>query len=205
MRKTNNKEKIIQKSINLFSKHGYDRVTIRQIAKEVGIKESSIYNHFKSKETILDTILNQYITEMTTNEIPLEQASQNLDVSFQYFYKTGLKLYINKLKKPQMMKITRIILIESYHNTKIKTFLKKEMLDNVIKGWTALFELMKIKKLIQENTDTKQLAESFYYYGLFLFIEHFIINYPEDNETFLKNLETKTEKHITLIYNSIKK
>ena len=55
------KDKILQVSINLFSEFGYDNVSIRQIAKEVGIKESSIYNHYKSKESILETILDYYI------------------------------------------------------------------------------------------------------------------------------------------------
>ena len=49
--KSNNKERIFDVSIDLFSEHGYDGVSIRQIAKEVGIKESSIYNHYKSKES----------------------------------------------------------------------------------------------------------------------------------------------------------
>ena len=55
--KVNNKEKIFNVSVDLFSEHGYDGVSIRQIAREVGIKESSIYNHYPSKEAILDSIL----------------------------------------------------------------------------------------------------------------------------------------------------
>ena len=58
--KVNNKDKIFNVSIDLFSEYGYDGVSVRQIAGEVGIKESSIYNHFKSKEAILDSILNYY-------------------------------------------------------------------------------------------------------------------------------------------------
>ena len=60
--KVNNKERIFDVSIDLFSQHGYDGVSIRQIASEVGIKESSIYNHYASKEAILDAILN-YLEE----------------------------------------------------------------------------------------------------------------------------------------------
>ena len=39
MAKKNTKEKIFDVSIALFSQYGYDGVSIRQIAKEVGIKE----------------------------------------------------------------------------------------------------------------------------------------------------------------------
>lgn len=200
----NNKEKIFDRSINLFSEFGYDRVSIRQIAKEVGIKESSIYNHYKSKESILDDILDYYIIEMTKEEIPLSKAGKNLDISFDYFYKAGLDLYTSKLSEPRMMKITRIILIESYHNEKIKEFVKTSIIKYAIEGWIELFELMKKKELIRKDCDTTQLAQSFYYYGLFLLIEHFIINYPEDDEEFLKSLGPKSENHMKLLFDSVK-
>ena len=85
----NNKEKIFQVSIDLFSKYGYDGVSVRQIAREVGIKESSIYNHYSSKQAILNRILEYYVEEMTSDEIPLDQASLNLDRGFDFFYKAG--------------------------------------------------------------------------------------------------------------------
>ncbi|WP_298500051.1 TetR/AcrR family transcriptional regulator [uncultured Methanobrevibacter sp.] len=199
-----NKEKIFDISIDLFSQFGFDGVSVRQIASKVGIKESSIYNHYNSKESILDAILDYYIDEMTSKEIPLSQASQNLDVSFDYFYKVGLDLYISKLSEPKMMKITRIILIESYHNEKIKNFVKMAIIDHAIAGWVELFDLMKQKKLIKDDADSKQLAESFFYYGLFLLYEHFIINYPEDDSEFLMKLGPRSENHMKLVFNSVR-
>ena len=200
----NNKDKIFEISIELFSKHGYDGVSIRQIAREVGIKESSIYNHYKSKEAIMDAILDYYIYEMTKEEIPVAQADKNMDVGFDYFYRTGLDLYISKLGEDKMMKITRIMLIESYHNEKIRNFVKTAIVEYAINGWIELFDLMKEKGLIKKVSDSKQLAESFYYYGLFLLIQHFIINYPEDDDEFLRNLGPRSEKHMNLIFNSVK-
>ena len=197
------KEKIFDVSIDLFSQYGYDGVSIRRIAGEVGIKESSIYNHYKSKESIMDDILDYYIHEMTKEEIPLHQASENLDIGFEYFYKMGLDLYLTKLSKSKMMKITRIILIESYHNEKIKNFVKVAIIEQAINGWMELFDLMKEKNLIYHDCDSQQLARSFYYYGLFLLIEHFIINYPEDDGEFLTKLGKKSQEHMKLIYNSV--
>ena len=186
----NNKEKIFNVSVDLFSEYGYDGVSIR--------------NHYSSKESILDSILNYYIFEMTKEEIPLSKASENLDIGFDYFYKKGLDVYASKLSEDKMMKITRIILIESYHNEKINGFIKRDIMEYAVKGWRELFDLMKEKNLIQKECNSKQLAESFYYYGLFLLIEHFIINYPEDDEEFLRNLKTKSENHMKLLFNSVK-
>ena len=83
------KDKILDASIDLFSEHGYDGVSIRRIAGEVGIRESSIYNHYPNKQSILKAILDYYIEEMVSDEIPIEEASLNLDRGFDYFYKAG--------------------------------------------------------------------------------------------------------------------
>jgi AcrR family transcriptional regulator len=198
------KEKIFEVSIDLFSEYGYDGVSIRQIAKEVGIKESSIYNHYKSKKSILKSILDYYLYEMTKEEIPLVQASQNLDINLDYFYNQGLELYISKLKNDKMMKITRIFIIESYHNEEIKNFVKKAVINGPVQGWIELFNLIKEKGLINESCDTKQLAESFYYYSLFLLIQHFIFDYPQDNDEFLKKLSENSKKHFKIIIESVK-
>ena len=104
-----------------------------------------------------------------------------------------------------MSKITRIILIESYHNEKIKEFLKKSILEDAIKGWIILFDLMKSKKLIREDVDSLQLAESFYKYGLFLLYEHYVINYPEDDDKFVEKLCEKSKNHIELLYGSVRR
>ena len=204
MAKKNTKEKIFDVSIDLFSQDGYDGVSIRQIAKEVGIKESSIYNHYQSKESILESILSYYINEMLKEEAPIMQSEKNLKMDFNQFYKEGSDRFISKLSEEKMMKITRIFLVESYHNEKIKNFVKEAIIGYAINGWEDLFELMKEKKFIKMDADIKQLAESFYYYGLFLLYEHFIINYPEDDEEFLKDFERRTTNHMKILFNSVK-
>lgn len=203
--RTDNKQKIFDISIDLFSRFGYNGVSIRQIASKVGIKESSIYNHYNSKEAILDSILNYYIERMLAQDIPLDDASANLDVGFDYFYQMGLNAFAMQLKDEKMSKITRIILIESYHNEKIKEFLKKSILEDAIKGWIILFDLMKSKKLIREDVDSLQLSESFYKYGLFLLYEHYVINYPEDDDKFVEKLCEKSKNHIELLYGSVRR
>ena len=204
MAKKNTKEKIFDVSIDLFSQYGYDGVSIRQIAKEVGIKESSIYNHYQSKESILESILTYYINEMIREEAPVMQSRENLDMDFDEFYEEGRDRFISKLSEEKMMKITRIFLVESYHNEKIKNFVKEAIIGYAIKGWEELFDLMKEKRFIRKDADIKQLAESFYYYGLFLLYEHFIINYPEDDEKFLKDFEERTTNHMKILFNSVK-
>ncbi len=198
------KNKILDISIDLFSQHGYDGVSIRQIASEVGIRESSIYNHYSGKQAILNAILNYYIEEMVSDDIPIEQAALNLDRGFDFFYKAGSEAFLSKLKEERMMKITRLFFIESYHNEYVKNFLKEAIIQGPVNGWINLFNMMKAKKVIREDCNVKQLSESFFYYGMFLLYEHFIINYPEDDEKFLEEFLRKTQNHAKIIFNSAK-
>ena len=197
------KNKILEVSIDLFSKYGYDGVSIRQIAGEVGIRESSIYNHYSNKQAILNSILNYYVEEMVSDEIPLQQADLNLDKGFDYFYNEGCYAFLSKLEEDRMMKITRLMFIESYHNDEVRTFLKEHIIDAPVAGWIELFNLMKSKGMIQKDCDVRQLSESFFYYGMFLLYEHFIVNYPEDDEKFLNDFLEKTKNHAKMIFNSV--
>ncbi|MDR0519172.1 MAG: TetR/AcrR family transcriptional regulator [Clostridiales Family XIII bacterium] len=53
------KERILFKSSILFSSKGYDAVSIRDIADSVGITSGAFYNHFESKEKLMDVVLDQ--------------------------------------------------------------------------------------------------------------------------------------------------
>jgi AcrR family transcriptional regulator len=50
-------EKILEKSIDLFYRHGFVKASIRDIVKEVGITNSTVYLYFKNKDEILFNII----------------------------------------------------------------------------------------------------------------------------------------------------
>lgn len=51
---------IFLSSVNLFAEHGFENVTVRDIAAANGMRAASLYNHFPSKESILDQIYQFY-------------------------------------------------------------------------------------------------------------------------------------------------
>lgn len=56
---------IIDTSIEIISKHGIQGLTIKNLAREIGISEPAIYRHFESKTAILLAILDNF-KEMAT-------------------------------------------------------------------------------------------------------------------------------------------
>ncbi len=51
------KARIAEKALDLFAQRGYGAVSIRDICKAVGIKESTVYYHYENKQAIWDTLM----------------------------------------------------------------------------------------------------------------------------------------------------
>lgn len=54
------RERILAVALELFAQHGFGGASIRELARNVGIRESSLYNHFPSKAAILEAIMSEY-------------------------------------------------------------------------------------------------------------------------------------------------
>ena len=52
------RQRILAASMHLFSREGYPRTTVRNIARQAGISDAAIYYHFATKEELLREILN---------------------------------------------------------------------------------------------------------------------------------------------------
>jgi len=63
-RKQQKKESILKASLELFSQHGFKKVSIHDIAQKAGVSPVSIYNHFGSKEGLVEESLKLQATEM---------------------------------------------------------------------------------------------------------------------------------------------
>jgi len=50
------RKQILDASLRLFSKRGFARTTVRDIARAAGITDAAIYYHFRSKRDLLVTI-----------------------------------------------------------------------------------------------------------------------------------------------------
>ncbi len=57
----NTKGKILEAALELFSRRGFSAVSVRDIAKEVGVRESAMYKHFSGKQAVFDTLLANYM------------------------------------------------------------------------------------------------------------------------------------------------
>jgi len=47
-------------AIEMFTEHGYDKTSLREIAEALGVTKAALYYHFKSKDDIIRSLLEDY-------------------------------------------------------------------------------------------------------------------------------------------------
>ena len=53
--------RLLQAAAKLFKHKGFDRTTVRDLAREIGIQSGSLFHHFKNKEQILKAVMEESI------------------------------------------------------------------------------------------------------------------------------------------------
>ena len=154
------KEKIIMSTLELASKQGLRGISMSQIAEKAGLKKSSLYSHFSSKEEI--------ISEMYT--FLRKQANQNREIG-QFDYgsfvegKTlkeilmGTVQNYNKMNQnPQMQMFYKIIISEKTLNPAAAEIMVAET-NTMIGATKQLFYAIMAKKIAYfENIDSAALS-----------------------------------------------
>lgn len=90
------KEKIIQRSLELIKKNGYDQVTINDICEASGISKHTFYYYFKSKEEVLMRFFHvpydlttKRMTDIIAMDSPVQQYWHIIEPRIQHFCNLG--------------------------------------------------------------------------------------------------------------------
>ena len=54
------RERILEAALDLFARQGFAGTSVRQLARTVGLRESSLYNHFAGKEAIYHALIDAH-------------------------------------------------------------------------------------------------------------------------------------------------
>lgn len=175
-RKINTKEIILEVALSLFSKKGYSGVSIRDISKEVGIKESSVYNHFKNKQEIFQTLCQYFIKE--TNEMALsyyKRISETTSVTEKEFL-SFCKSYVNDyLMENKINKFICMLVIEQSVNEEAEKIYHEILFDKALEGQRQLFEWM-IKIDFLKEMDLDYLVMEYYAPIVYWFHRYLVTN-----------------------------
>lgn len=198
MKYPNTKKLIIEKALDYFSNNGYAGASIRQIARAVGIRESAIYNHFKSKEEIFLAILADFKSKSLSTKILSDELLDELD-NPEKFLQDFAKRLIDYWNTPNERKFIRLLLMEQF--TKVGSLeLSITEYVNELRAICRLIFSEMVKNNIAKKYDPEILAEQFTAPLFLIRTEHL----SKDEQIDLQNVYEIVSKHVNFFWNSIK-
>lgn len=168
----NTKDRILETAIEMFSEKGFGEVSIREITRAVGIKESSLYNHFASKQQILEEIfdyLKRQFDAMTMPEDAVAAMMENLTP--EGFVEMSVQSFETFMGNPMFIKIWRILSMERFTNPRARELFNRHFIDEPMQYQAKVFTALMDKGLIRRQNPLL-LAREFFSYILYMYFRY---------------------------------
>lgn len=160
--KKNTKEIIEQTALSLFSRKGYKSVSIRDICKEVGIKESSLYYYYESKKSIMDSLLLK-INEMTeAMRVSFDSAFESAkEVSETQMCEVAVAFFNKYLLDPYVYQMIKFLTIERMSDDEALNVYQRIVFELPLEQQEKVFKDMMDRGFIEQNS-ARVLAQEYY-------------------------------------------
>lgn len=184
MEKKNTKQTILEEALNLFATHGYEAVTVADIAQAVGIKAPSLYKHYKSKQDIFDSIIKEMDERYVAFSAKLGIEGKNPQIaSEQYIHidvdeliKIGTGMFLYYLHDEYASKFRKMLTVEQFKNPIASKIYVEQYIDSPLQFQQLIFE-----RFMNKNTMwplNSKVAALHFYSPMFLLFG-LCDNYPE--------------------------
>lgn len=167
MTRSNTKQSIMLEALALFAVRGFDGVSVKEIAEAAGIRDSSIYKHYRSKQDIFEAIVSEVSQRIQlayqmismpdvhnpapAYELMTTDTLERLCVQMLSFY----------LDDPVLACFRRMLTIEQYRNTRIADLFRRFFIEEPLTYQTNLFREL-IRRGVFKEGDPAQMALQFY-------------------------------------------
>jgi len=151
------KDKILLESMKLFSIQGYEAVSVRTIAAAVGVRDSALYKHFKGKQEIFDTIVEQSRQRFYRQ---YEEVLFNKKKPFD-FVEMCLSMFRFQTGDEWIVRFRQILIIEQFKNNNIAQIYNELFIDMPVQNQKEIFEEL-IQKGIMKEKDPEVMAMELY-------------------------------------------
>ena len=169
----NRKEEILIVALHLFTRDGYEAVSVSQIAGELDMTKGALYRHYKSKRDIFDSIVKrmeqQDSEQARENEVPEESIEKTPEeyqnVSFDDFVEYSKSMFEYWTEDDFASSFRKMLTIEQFRSEEMQNLYQQYLVSGPAGYVKDLFKNMKIKD--PEENAVKFYANMFFYYSLY--------------------------------------
>ncbi len=160
------KERILYESMKLFAISGFEAVSIRTIADEVGVTNSALYKHYKNKQAIFDAIVD------LCKDRYLKQCKDavKMDVrTIEQLKEVCLGMFYYQIHDEWIVMFRQMLLIEKFRNPQMATIYKEFFVDIPVKIQQDIFvDLMERGIMKKKNPEvlSMELYAPFFLYHI---------------------------------------
>ncbi len=191
------RERIIEVSLELFAQRGFSGVSVRDIAKAVGVRESALYKHFKNKQDILDRIItemqerirNAYVEQQVPETVREDVAEGYAELSEDRLKEISWQLFCLYTKDPMVSNYRKLLMREMLVSEHIADLYSEAFIVGVLRRQGETFH-----KLVEAGMFRKEDANivALQFYGpIFMLFQQYDCH-PEKEE----EIKSMLEKHV---------
>ena len=163
MKQEATRQRILDKALALFSAQGYDSVSVGEIAKAVGIKAPSLYNHFPSKRAIFDAIVEataaQYEADTDKIDIHVQNVTQDIpaftEITADALFEKVRQIFLYSLHDENISRFRRMMTIEQFRSPELAALYSRRYVERVLDYHAGIFRaLIAVGEIQAEDPDT---------------------------------------------------
>lgn len=150
MKREDTKQRILDKALDLFSAQGYDSVSVGEIAKAVGIKAPSLYNHFPSKQAIFDAIVESTAARYEADTDKIDIHVQDVQKDIPIFTQTTEDALFEKVRQvfeyslhdEAISRFRRMMTIEQFRSPELAALYSERYAERILKYHAGIFRAL---------------------------------------------------------------
>ncbi len=193
------KEKILKTSLKLFASKGYKSTTVRDIAGAMGVKQSALYNHFKNKDAILETLISNLTSSAIVTLFDGKDAQE--------LHKQGKALLASIATTFKLLSfdgqneaLYKLLMQEIFRNESIREIYNEHFYQENVKKLSGIFFGMMQEEIIK-SSDPLLLANEFFSPLFFYQMQVSLLKLDKKSTS---SVVSMFEKHVDYFWDNIK-
>jgi AcrR family transcriptional regulator len=170
---TSTRERILAEALNLFAQSGYGGASMRELARRVGVRESSLYNHFPGKAAILEAIVSEHGPASSASRLEAPRYRQLKKEPAAFCRQFALDL-VAQWSDPREHQFQKVITAERNRVPGIRAKFADQFYSREQRLMTDYFRGFALAGLIS-TTDPREMARLFAAGLIFIRLEHFVM------------------------------
>lgn len=144
------KERILESALFLFAEKGYEGVGVDQIAEKAGLRGPSLYNHFKGKEDIFNSLVDSMTAYYEKNFVSGTEMEKAMPTSLQELVDMSMKKIAFTVHDTKIQAFRRMLTMEQYRNDTMRAMTTQHHLFLLIDLYTGIMKSLIDKKILKK-------------------------------------------------------